>query len=133
MIVSHVGIPWVEETCLLMQKNPNIYADIAGINYTSTNKDNMARILIMAKEHRVIHKCFWGTDGPNAEVSGGKVNRYGNKGWDAEVPHSYTRYLDLVRVDTNKYAEKHDKEPLTQAEIDNILGLGVAKLLGLKV
>ncbi|GAH56413.1 unnamed protein product, partial [marine sediment metagenome] len=131
MIIAHLGSPWVEETCTLMQKNPNIYADIASIA-PSYSPQYMFRCLLTAKDYGVIDKVVYGSDGPNVGVSGGMINRYGKKGWHGRVGFSFKQYIDFIRVETNKYAEANGLIPLTETEIQNILGDTAAKLLGVK-
>lgn len=132
MIVAHMGSPWVEDTCCLIQKNPNIYGDIAGIGYINYSPHYMFRCLLMAKDYGVTDKVLFGTDAPNIAVSGGLTNRYGKEGWHGRVGVSFKEYIDLVRIETNRYAATHGLTPLTETEIQNILGDTAAKLLGIK-
>lgn len=131
MIIAHLGLPWLEETCMLMKKNSNIYADTASIapNYSAPY---MFHCLLTAKDYKVIDKVVYGSDGANVNISGGLVNRYGKKGWHGRTGYSFKGYLDLIRVETNKYAEANGRIPLTETEIQNILGDTAAKLLGIK-
>jgi len=131
MIIAHLGLPWLEETCMLMKKNSNIYADTASIapNYSAPY---MFHCLLTAKDYKVINKVVYASDGPNVNISGGLVNRYGKKGWHGRTGYSFKGYLDLIRVETNKYAEANGRIPLTETEIQNILGDTAAKLLGIK-
>ena len=131
MIIAHLGSPWVEETCALMQKNLNIYADVASMT-PKYLPQYMFRCLLTAKDYRVIDKVLYGSDGPNVGVSGGLTNRYGKKGWHGRVGLSFRQYIDLIRVETNKYAEVNGLIPLTEIEIQNILGDTAAELLRVK-
>lgn len=131
MIIAHFGLPWLEETCTLMKKNSNIYTDTASIaaNYSP---QFMFHCLLTAKDYKVIDKVVYGSDGPNVNISGGLVNRYGKKGWHGKVGFSFKQIIDLFRVETNKYAEANGLIPLTEIEIQNILGDTAAKLLEIK-
>ena len=131
LIIAHLGMPWVEETCALMQKNPNIYADVASIAPNSSPQ-YMFRCLLTAKDLGVIDKVLYGSDGPNVGISGGMINRYGKKGWHGKVGFSFKQYIDFIRIETNNYAEANSLTPLTETEIRNILGDTAAKLLEVK-
>jgi len=132
MIVAHVGSPWIEETCALMEKNPNIYADVSGIGFVNHSPHYMARCVLTAKDYGVIGKVLYGSDGPDLGISGGLINRYGKEGWHGRIGYSFKEYIDLVRVDTNKYAKANGLTPLTDIEIQNILGDTAAQLLHIK-
>ncbi len=61
MIVAHLGFPWVRETISLINKQPNVYADLSGLRlrtwilYTS---------LVELMQYGGVDKVFFGTDFP---------------------------------------------------------------------
>jgi len=131
LIIAHLGMPWIEDTCGLMRKNANIYADVASIAPNSSPQ-YMFRSLLTAKDYGVIDKVVYGSDGPNVGISGALINRYGKEGWHGRIGYSFKEYIDLIRVDTNKYAKVNGLTPLTDIEIQNILGDTAAQLLHIK-
>ena len=132
IIIAHIGLPWIEDTCLLMQKYANIYADTAWMNYLNNSPDYLPRCLFMAKDYGVADKIIYGTDGPHAGICGGLTNPYGKDRWRDAVAFSNKEYIDLIRFGTNEYAKANNRTPLTETEIQNILGGTIAKLLGIK-
>lgn len=130
IIICHFGQPYLEETCMLMHKYTNIYADISGIPYPP---DYIPRCLLMAKGYCVVDKVIYGTDGPGVGIGGGLNNPYG-KGtfFRGTEGLSNKGYLDRIRIETNKYAEANSLTPLTETEIQDILGNTIAELLGIR-
>lgn len=61
MIIAHMGHPWVDETIVLIRKQPNFYADISALHYRPWQFYNA---LIIAKEYGVLHKLLFGSDFP---------------------------------------------------------------------
>jgi hypothetical protein len=61
MIVAHMGHPWIDETIVLIRKQPNFYADISALHYRPWQFYNA---LILAKEYGVLHKLLFGSDYP---------------------------------------------------------------------
>jgi predicted TIM-barrel fold metal-dependent hydrolase len=61
MVIAHLGHPWVEDTLVLIRKQPSLYADISAFHYRSWQFYNS---LILAKEYGVLGKLLFGTDYP---------------------------------------------------------------------
>jgi predicted TIM-barrel fold metal-dependent hydrolase len=61
MIIAHMGHPWVDETIVLIRKQPNLYSDISALHYRPWQFYNA---LIMAKEYGVLNKLLFGSDFP---------------------------------------------------------------------
>lgn len=61
MVIAHLGHPWVEDTLVLIRKQPNLYADISALHYRPWQFYNS---LILAKEYGVLGKLLFGTDYP---------------------------------------------------------------------
>lgn len=70
IIICHLGNPWVEETALLIAKNPNVYGDISGLlSYDSKHKE-LDNQIVKKKIIELIAWChsgkklIFGTDYP---------------------------------------------------------------------
>lgn len=61
MIIAHMGHPWIDETIVLIRKQPNFYADISALHYRPWQFYNA---LILTKEYGVLHKLLFGSDYP---------------------------------------------------------------------
>lgn len=61
MVIAHLGHPWIDETLVLIRKQPNFYADISALHYRPWQFYNA---LITAKEYGVLHKLLFGSDYP---------------------------------------------------------------------
>jgi hypothetical protein len=61
MIIAHMGHPWIDETIVLIRKQPNFYADISALHYRPWQFYNA---LIIAKEYGVLRKLLFGSDFP---------------------------------------------------------------------
>lgn len=61
MIIAHMGHPWIDDTIVLIRKQPNLYADISALHYRPWQFYNA---LISAKEYGVIDKLLFGSDFP---------------------------------------------------------------------
>lgn len=61
MVIAHLGHPWVEDTIVLIRKQPNLYADISALYYRPWQFYNA---LMLAQEYGVMHKLFFGSDFP---------------------------------------------------------------------
>ena len=61
MIIAHMGHPWIDETIVLIRKQPNFYADISALHYRPWQFYNA---LILAKEYGVLPKLLFGSDFP---------------------------------------------------------------------
>ncbi len=66
IIVAHMGYPWVADCVALLGKHPNVYAETSWL----TGKPWQAyQAMVMAYEHGVIDKLFFGSGFPRRSVS----------------------------------------------------------------
>jgi uncharacterized protein len=61
MIIAHLGHPWIEDTLVLIRKQPNFYSDISALHYRPWQ---FYQALILAKEYGVLDKVLFGSDYP---------------------------------------------------------------------
>ena len=61
IVIAHMGHPWMEETIVLIRKQPNIYADISALYYRPWQFYNG---MISACEYGCPHKLLLGSDYP---------------------------------------------------------------------
>lgn len=61
MIIAHMGHPWIDETIVMIRKQPNFYTDISALHYRPWQFYNA---LIIAKEYGVLNKLLFGSDFP---------------------------------------------------------------------
>jgi len=62
VIVAHLGQPYMNETVILMRKQPNVYADLSARFHRPWQLYNG---LVLAMEYNVWDKILFGTDFPN--------------------------------------------------------------------
>ncbi len=61
LVIAHMGHPWIEETIVLVRKQPHFYTDISALHYRPWQFYNA---LIIAREYGVLDKILFGTDYP---------------------------------------------------------------------
>ena len=61
MVIAHLGHPWIDETLVLIRKQPNFYSDISALYYRPWQFYNG---LISALEYGVTEKLIFGSDFP---------------------------------------------------------------------
>jgi len=61
MIIAHMGHPWINETIVMIRKQPNFFADISALHYRPWQFYNA---LITAREYGVLNKLLFGSDFP---------------------------------------------------------------------
>jgi predicted TIM-barrel fold metal-dependent hydrolase len=61
MILAHMGHPWIEETIVLIRKQPNLFTDISALHYRPYQ---FFHALMTAKEYGVLDKVLFGSDFP---------------------------------------------------------------------
>ncbi len=61
MVIAHLGHPWMEDTIVMIRKQPNFYSDISALHYRPWQFFNG---LMLAKEYGVWDKLLFGTDFP---------------------------------------------------------------------
>ena len=83
VVIAHMGHPWIDETLVLIRKQPNFYSDISALYYRPWQFYNG---LILAIEYGVADKLLLGSDYPfttpaDTIAALGKVNHVtGNSG-----------------------------------------------------
>jgi hypothetical protein len=65
IIMAHMGHPWQADTCVVIRKHPNLYADISGTFYRPFS---FWEQLVKAAEWNVLHKILLGSDFPVATL-----------------------------------------------------------------
>ena len=63
LVIAHLGHPWMDDTIVLIRKQPNMFADISGLFYRPWQYYNSLRLAV---EYGVSHKLLFGTDYPIA-------------------------------------------------------------------
>jgi predicted TIM-barrel fold metal-dependent hydrolase len=65
IIMAHMGHPWQADTCVVIRKHPNVYADVSGNFYRPFS---FWEQLVRAAEWNVLHKLLLGSDYPIVTV-----------------------------------------------------------------
>jgi uncharacterized protein len=65
IIMAHVGHPWQVDTCVVIRKHPNVYADISANFYRPFS---FWEQMVKATEWNVLDKLLFGTDFPVTTV-----------------------------------------------------------------
>jgi len=66
IIMAHMGHPWQVETCVVIRKHPNVYADLSATFYRPFS---FWEQLVKANEWNVMGKLLFGTDYPITTVA----------------------------------------------------------------
>jgi len=61
IVIAHLGHPWVEDTIVLIRKQPHVYSDLSALYYRPWQFYNA---MMLAQEYGVLHKLFLGSDYP---------------------------------------------------------------------
>jgi predicted TIM-barrel fold metal-dependent hydrolase len=61
IVIAHMGHPWIDDTVVLIRKQPNVYADISALHYRPWQFYNG---LISAIEYGAVNKLLFGSDYP---------------------------------------------------------------------
>lgn len=61
MVIAHMGHPWINETLVLIRKQPNLYSDISALYYRPWQFYNA---LVAAMEYGVLDRLLLGSDYP---------------------------------------------------------------------
>jgi uncharacterized protein len=64
MVIAHMGHPWIDETVVLIRKQPNLYADVSALYYRPWQFYNA---LMSAVEYGAAQKLLFGSDYPFTE------------------------------------------------------------------
>ncbi|MFH1568647.1 MAG: amidohydrolase family protein [Gemmatimonadota bacterium] len=65
MVMAHLGHPWQVDTCVVIRKHPNVYADLSANFYRPFS---FWEQMVKATEWKVLDKILFGTDYPVTEV-----------------------------------------------------------------
>jgi predicted TIM-barrel fold metal-dependent hydrolase len=63
IVMAHLGHPWQADTCVVVRKHPNVFADVSAQFYRPWS---MYQALRLATEWGVMHKLLFGSDFPVA-------------------------------------------------------------------
>ncbi len=66
MILAHLGHPWQVDTCVVIRKHPNVFADLSGNFYRPFS---FWEQMVKASEWNVLDKILFGTDWPITDVT----------------------------------------------------------------
>jgi hypothetical protein len=66
IVVSHLGRPWVDETAVLLDKHPHVYADICGL---AGRPWQAYQALSLCSAVGVMHKLLFGSDHPHSSAA----------------------------------------------------------------
>ena len=117
--VEHMGYPWTEVLLSIMARSPNVYTDIAmfiGQDESQGRPLLLARNLGMAREYGVLDRVFYGSD---------------------YVGEDTDEYLTLLEAELDHVVNRLGGDmasmgypPLTQSELEGLLGANVLRLWG---
>ena len=107
IIVAHFGQPYMEQTCILMRKNENIFADLSGRFHRPWQLYNG---LMTAQEYGVADRLLFGSDFPVTKPAQAlsefrSINNWGGGAMMPRVPDKlieaiiYERPLSLLGID----------------------------------
>jgi predicted TIM-barrel fold metal-dependent hydrolase len=106
IIMAHVGHPWQVDTCVVIRKHPNVYADISANFYRPYS---FWEQMVKATEWNVLDKLLFGTDFPVTTVQ---------------------ETIDGLR-NINKLVEGTNLPRVSEAKIEEIIHRDSLALLGL--
>ena len=66
VVMAHLGHPWQADTCVVIRKHPNVYADLSANFYRPYS---FWEQLVKASERNVLDKILFGTDWPVTDVA----------------------------------------------------------------
>lgn len=111
LIIAHCGIPWVQEALFMLTKHPNFYTEIS-YHISTITREGLYRFLLDAKQFFVpLEKIFFGTDYPGFLYDPIRLSE------------------KLMSV--NEEAKRMGTPEIPQEELDGIMGINFARLLGL--
>ncbi|MEE9277023.1 MAG: amidohydrolase family protein [Dehalococcoidia bacterium] len=111
VIIAHVGLPWLDETLLLLTKHPNFYTELSYMIATHTRAD-LFRFLQRCEPYFVpLEKLFFGSDYPGFTYD----------------PVALRDKLLTV----NDEADHLHAKPIPQGKLDGIMGDNLARVLRL--
>ena len=118
VVIEHINYPWYEELFFMMASDHNVYADLA---MTYNRPMTLTWNLVKAREFGVIDRIMYASD---YWVAGQGV-------FSNDPGNDMKKWIELIKTDINKIAERSGWPKFTQEEIDGILYKNVARLYGL--
>ena len=108
IIIAHVGLPWQVDALHLAAKHPHVYVDVSARDLPNYGGGFRALFqeLSLARTLMILDKVLYGSDFP--------------------LTHPAT-YLDQIK-NINQYAEEAGEPPLSQEEIDMLVGGNAERL-----
>lgn len=111
VIVAHTGWPWVDEALFLLTKHPNFYAELSYLIASISRRDLFLLLSRCEPMFVPLEKLFFGTDYPGF------------------LYDPVTLKEKLLSV--NDEADACSMPPIAPEKLDGIMGMNVAKVLGL--
>ena len=111
VIVAHTGWPWVDEALFLLTKHPNFYAELSYLIASISRRDLFLLLSKCEPMFVPLEKLFFGTDHPG-------------------FLYDPVKLKDKL-LSVNDEAEACSMPPIAQEKLDGIMGMNVAKVLGL--
>jgi predicted TIM-barrel fold metal-dependent hydrolase len=111
VIVAHTGWPWVDEALFLLTKHPNFYAELSYLIASISRRDLFLLLSKCEPMFVPLEKLFFGTDYPG-------------------FLYDPVKLKDKL-LSVNDEAEACSMPPIAQEKLDGIMGMNVAKVLGL--
>ena len=105
MVIAHMGHPWIDDTIVLIRKQPNFYADISALHYRPWQFYNA---LISAKVYGVLNKLLFGSDFPftNPDATMESLRNFNTMTVNTNLPKLDPDEIDaLIHSPTLKYLE----------------------------
>jgi predicted TIM-barrel fold metal-dependent hydrolase len=107
MVIAHMGHPWIQDTIVLIRKQPNVYADISALFYRPWQFYNA---LVLCNEYDQMHKLLFGTD------------------WPVTTPEETINELRNI----NRFAKGTSLPQVPEDKIEELINRDAFKILGLK-
>jgi predicted TIM-barrel fold metal-dependent hydrolase len=111
VIVAHTGWPWVDEALFLLTKHPNFYAELSYLIASISRRDLFLLLSKCEPMFVPLEKLFFGTDYPG-------------------FLYDPVKLKDKL-LSVNDEAEACSMPPIAQDKLDGIMGMNVARVLGL--
>jgi len=111
VIIAHAGWPWVDEALFLLTKHPNFYAELSYLIASISRRDLFLLLSKCEPMFVPLEKLFFGTDYPG-------------------FLYDPVKLKDKL-LSVNEEAEACSMHPIRQSKLDGIMGMNVARVLGL--
>jgi predicted TIM-barrel fold metal-dependent hydrolase len=107
IVIAHMGHPWIQDTIVLIRKQPNIYADISALFYRPWQFYNA---LVLCGEYDQMHKLLFGTD------------------WPVTTPEET---MDQLR-NVNRFTKGTSLPKVPEEKIEDLIHRDALEILGIK-